>query len=420
MDATLEEKSLKSFRFSLLNVLLKIVFIFSALVALIASFDFLPLDENYVKVLFFYSLVNFVGYFLLRKHEKYYFLTVNLAMLSALFTFTVMSLTLLNDEFRFVWFFLISFSSFILAGRQYGFLITLFIVLIVSVLYLFANINFSLYAFLTFMSALFVFTLFANFFIQKTENDSLLLQSKVKEEVSKQKVQETMLLQQYRMANMGEMIDAIAHQWRQPLMQSNMMLLNMSESLDDEAYLESKINDLTHLNRHMSQTIDDFRNLLKDGKVKTTFSVASAIDEVLVLLKNSLREVSLNYEAKEFELLAYKNEFMQVLITFISNAIEALKEIEKKHLSIRVKEEYNILYVEVEDSAGGIEPQIMEKIFDPYFTTKEQSGGTGLGLYIAKIIVEQNLNGSLEVVNSKEGAKFIVGLPMSNEIEESK
>jgi len=418
MDVTLEEKSLKLFRFSLLNMLLKIVFIFSSLVALIASFDFLPLDENYVKILFFYSFVNFLAYYFLKKNEKYYFLAVNLAIFSALLTFTVMSLTVLNDEFRFVWFFLISFSSFILAGRKYGFIITLSIVLIVSILYLFANINFSLYAFLTFMSALFIFTLFANFFIKKTENDSFLLQSKVKEEVAKQKAQEQMLLQQYRMANMGEMIDAIAHQWRQPLMQSNMILLNMSESLDNEAYLKSKINNLTHLNRHMSQTIDDFRNLLKDGKVKTTFSVASAIDEVLVLLKNSLREVELRYEAKEVKLLSYKNEFMQVLITLISNAIEALEGVEDKYLFICVKEKESILYVQISDNAGGIEPQIMKKIFDPYFTTKEQSGGTGLGLYIAKIIVEQNLNGSLEVANSKEGTKFTVGLPMSNEIRE--
>jgi len=418
MDGTLEEKSLKLFRFSLLNMLLKIVFIFSSLVALIASFDFLSLDENYVKILFFYSFVNFSAYYFLKKNEKYYFLAVNLAIFSALLTFTAMSLTILNDEFRFVWFFLISFSSFILAGRKYGFIITLSIVLIVSILYLFANINFSLYAFLTFMSALFIFTLFANFFIKKTENDSFLLQLKVKEEVAKQKAQEQMLLQQYRMANMGEMIDAIAHQWRQPLMQSNMILLNMSESLDNEAYLKSKINDLTHLNRHMSQTIDDFRNLLKDGKVKTTFSVASAIEEVLVLLKNSLREVELRYEAKEVKLLSYKNEFMQVLITLISNAIEALEGVEDKYLSICVKEKESILYVQISDNAGGIEPQIMKKIFDPYFTTKEQSGGTGLGLYIAKIIVEQNLNGSLEVANSKEGTKFTVGLPMSNEIRE--
>jgi signal transduction histidine kinase len=412
MNVILEEKSLNLFRFSLLNMLLKIIFIFSFIVAIIASFDFLPLDANYEKILFFYSFVNLVAYYLLKKDVKYYFLAVNLAIFSALLTFTVMSITILHDEFRFVWFFLISFSSFILAGRKYGFIITFLIVVIVSALYLFTNIEFSLYAFLTFMSALFIFTLFANFFIEKTENDSMLLQEKVKEEVAKQEVQEQMLLQQYRMANMGEMIDAIAHQWRQPLMQSNMMLLNMSESLDDEVYLEKKINDLTRLNKHMSQTIDDFRNLLKDGKIKSTFSVTRAIDEVLVLLKNNLREVVLTYEVKEVKILSYKNEFMQVLITLISNALEALEDIEDKHLSICIKEENNMLYVEVSDNAGGVEPQIMKKIFDPYFTTKEQSGGTGLGLYIAKIIVEQNLNGSIEAENIKEGAKFTVILPL--------
>jgi C4-dicarboxylate-specific signal transduction histidine kinase len=130
------------------------------------------------------------------------------------------------------------------------------------------------------------------------------------------------------------------------------------------------------------------------------------------LLKNNLREISLSYESKEFELFSYKNEFMQVLITLISNALEALEDVENKHLAICVKEENNMLYVEVSDNAGGVEPQIMKKIFDPYFTTKEQSGGTGLGLYIAKIIVEQNLNGSIEAENIKEGAKFTVILPL--------
>ena len=412
MNVTLEEKSLKMFRFSLLNMLLKIVFTFSFMVAFIASVNFLPLDVSYEITLFFYAFINFLAYYLLKIDVKYYFLALNLAIFSALLTFTIMSLTIINDEFRFVWFFLISFSSFILAGRKYGFIITFFIVVIVSFLYLSANIEFSLYAFLTFMSALFIFTLFANFFIEKTENDSKLLQERVKEEVAKQKAQEQMLLQQYRMANMGEMIDSITHQWRQPLMQSNMMLLNMSESLDDKLYLEKKIEELSRLNSHMSQTIDDFRNLLKDGKSKSSFSVSSAIDEVLLLLKNNLRDVELSYERKEFELLSYKNEFMQVMITLISNALEVLEGVEPKHLIIEIRKVDKMLYVEVEDNAGGIEPTIMEKIFDPYFTTKEQSGGTGLGLYIAKIIVEQNLNGRINVENTKKGAKFTLVLPL--------
>jgi signal transduction histidine kinase len=367
-----------------------------------------------MSVLYLYTAISFFAYFLLKQSQKNYFTSLHMALFSSLLTFTLMSLTLVNDEFRLVWFFLISFSAFILGGKGYGFVLTILISTIVMWLFIFADINLSFYALLTFFCALFVFNTFAYYFLNKIENDATYLESRVKEEVAKQQEQEQMLLQKYRMANMGEMIDAIAHQWRQPLMQSNMILLNMYDSLDDEVYLEKKINDLTRLNKHMSQTIDDFRNLLKDGKIKSTFNGARAIDEVLVLLKNNLREVELSYESKEFELLSYKNEFMQVLITLISNALEALEDVEEKHLSILVKEVNNMLYVEVSDNAGGVDLKIMEKIFDPYFTTKKQSGGTGLGLYIAKIIVEQNLNGSIEVENTKEGAKFTVGLTMSN------
>jgi len=314
MSNTLEEKSLNLFRFSLLTTFLKVTFIVSLTIAILSVFDFFPLNDNYEKLLFVYSLVNFLAYYLFTKNTKNYFLAVNIAIGSSLVIFTAMSLTILHDEFRFVWFFLISFSSFILAGKKYGFIVTFIISIIISSLYLFANINFSLYAFLTFVLALFVFSLFAKFFIEKIENDSALLQEQVKNEVLKQQVQEQMLLQQYRMANMGEMIDAIAHQWRQPLMQSNMMLLNMLDELDNEVYLEEKIVDLSKLNTHMSQTIDDFRNLLKDGRVKTTFSISDAIDEVLFLLKNNLGDIELRYESKHLEVLSYKNEFMQVLI----------------------------------------------------------------------------------------------------------
>ncbi len=406
------DSTLALFRFLLLKKILFTSFFFAFFVATLSIVDIFPLGTIYTNVLYGYSFINLIVFYLFKKLKIHYFSALNMALFFSLIMFTVMSLTLLDDEFRFVWFFLISFSSFILGGKYYGFSIAFIIAFIVLYIYFFLDVNLSLYALLTFFSALFVFNIFAYYFLKKIENDEMYLESRIEEEVEKQQEQEQILLQKYRMANMGEMIDSIAHQWRQPLMQSNMMLLNMSESLDDKLYLEKKIEELSRLNSHMSQTIDDFRNLLKDGKSKSSFSVSSAIDEVLLLLKNNLRDVELSYERKEFELLSYKNEFMQVMITLISNALEALEGIEPKHLIIEISKVDKMLYVEVEDNAGGIEPTIMEKIFDPYFTTKEQSGGTGLGLYIAKIIVEQNLNGRINVENTKKGAKFTLVLPI--------
>jgi C4-dicarboxylate-specific signal transduction histidine kinase len=333
-----------------------------------------------------------------------------MAIFSSLVTFTLMATIVVYDEFRLVWFFLISFASFILLGKRYGLLITAIIIVIVWSLYSMVDMKLSLYTILTFMTALFVFNLFSFYFLQKIEHDSLTLQARVKEEVEKQQLQEQMLLQKYRMANMGEMIDAIAHQWRQPLMQSNMILLNMDDGLDDEvdkSYLKEKIVELTQLNRHMSQTIDDFRGLLSDGKKRETFEMADVVDEVLRVMKNSLREVNVRYEeGQTFSVLGYKNELMQVVITLLSNALEALEEIENPTIVIELNTKERTL--SVEDNAGGVEPKIIEKIFDPYFTTKEQSGGTGLGLYVSKIIVEQNMQGKLLVTNEKEGAKFSI------------
>ena len=398
------------YRISLLKKLLITVSFLTLFIATLAGVNIFPLDTFYIGILYGYSFINLFAYYLLKRDIKYYIISVNMAIFSSLVTFTLMATIVVYDEFRLVWFFLISFASFILLGKRYGLLITAIIIVIVWSLYSMVDMKLSFYTILTFMTALFVFNLFSFYFLQKIEHDSFRLQERVNEEVAKQQLQEQMLLQKYRMANMGEMIDAIAHQWRQPLMQSNMILLNMDDGLDDEVdsdYLKEKIVELTQLNRHMSQTIDDFRGLLSDGKKREMFEMADVVDEVLRVMKNSLKEVNVRYEeGQNFSVLGYKNELMQVVITLLSNALEALEEIENPTIIIELNTKERTL--SVEDNAGGVEPKIIEKIFDPYFTTKEQSGGTGLGLYVSKIIVEQNMQGKLMVVNEKEGAKFSI------------
>ena len=410
MGRSLEEKSLNSFRVSLLLTLLKMVVLFSVLTAIFSLLKFFPLERNYTYLLFVYTLAIFSLYLLLKRDSAYYTYILHISMIFSLFIIGSMSLHLVHDEFRFVWFFLIAFSAFILGGKRYGFLITLLISLMVLALYLFTDVHLSLFAVATFYSALFIFTLFAYYFLKKIESDSNLLQERVKEEIAKQQLQEQMLLQKYRMANMGEMIDTIAHQWRQPLIQSNMILLNMDDGLDDDVektYLKEKIVDLSRLNSHMSQTIDDFRELLSDGKKRIEFDMNDVVDEVLRVMKNSLRDVTVHYEEGEnFSVLGYKNELMQVIITLLSNALEALKNTENPTIIIEVNVKKRTL--SIKDNAGGVKPKVIEKIFDPYFTTKEQSGGTGLGLYVSKIIIEQNMQGKLMVVNEKEGAKFSI------------
>jgi len=411
-----KNKNLFEFRLNLLKTVLLMAFTFSLFIATLAFFNIFPLDKMYMLVLYAYGLIHLFVYLLIKSSSTYFFMAINIIIVSSLFTFAVMTITVLHDEFRLVWFFLTAFGAFILGGKNYGIIVTLLISLIVISLYTLYEINLSPYAIFTFFAALIMFNTFAFYFLRKIENDAIYLEKKVIEEVEKQQIQEEMLLRQYRMVNMGEMIDAIAHQWRQPLMQNSMMLLNLYDAIEDDEfdkeYVLNKIERLSSVTSHMSQTIEDFRKLLQNDKEVSTFAVDESIKEVLALLKNNLKEIEVVQTKTNFAVLGLKSEFVQVLIILISNAIEVLNEkaLSSEYIYIGLEKEDDCIKINIEDNAGGIDEIIMGKIFDPYFSTKQVQGGTGLGLYIAKIIVEQNMKGQLNVSNTSKGAKFQIKL----------
>jgi signal transduction histidine kinase len=413
---SLKDKNLFIFRFELLQAILSLSFALSIFIATLALFDIFPLIFTYMLILYGYGLINLLVLLLIKYNKNYYFLAINIIVFSSLFTFTVMTKTMLHDEFRLVWFFLTSFASFILGGKIYGFIVNVLIAFIVLLLYFFSDINLSAYAIFTFFVALLVFNTFAFFFLKKIENDSKYLEERVIEEVKKQQMQEEILLRQYRMANMGSMIDAIAHQWRQPLMQTNMALLNIYDAIEcdyiDRPYVLNKIENLSKVVSHMSKTIENFRRLLTQDKELTLIKLDEIMEEILNLMTNNLKEIAFGYKKNDLQVLALNSELIQVLIILLSNSIEVLNEkaIKYKTLEIKVEELAEFIEISVEDNAGGIEKSIMSKIFDPYFTTKTEQGGTGLGLYIAKIMVEQNMQGLLSVSNTEEGVKFTIRL----------
>jgi signal transduction histidine kinase len=413
---SLKDKNLFIFRFELLQAILSLSFALSIFIATLALFDIFPLIFTYMLILYGYGLINLLVLLLIKYNKNYYFLAINIIVFSSLFTFTVMTKTMLHDEFRLVWFFLTSFASFILGGKIYGFIVNVLIAFIVLLLYFFSDINLSAYAIFTFFVALLVFNTFAFFFLKKIENDSKYLEERVIEEVKKQQMQEEILLRQYRMANMGSMIDAIAHQWRQPLMQTNMALLNIYDAIEcdsiDRPYVLNKIENLSKIVSHMSKTIENFRRLLTQDKELTLIKLDEIMEEILNLMTNNLKEIAFGYKKNDLQVFALNSELIQVLIILLSNSIEVLNEkaIKYKTLEIKVEELAEFIEISVEDNAGGIEKSIMSKIFDPYFTTKTEQGGTGLGLYIAKIMVEQNMQGLLSVSNTEEGVKFTIRL----------
>ncbi|MGB0989691.1 MAG: HAMP domain-containing sensor histidine kinase [Halarcobacter sp.] len=243
------------------------------------------------------------------------------------------------------------------------------------------------------------------------------LEDKIQKEIRQRLQQEQILIQQSKLAAMGEMIGNIAHQWRQPLAQISAIHMNMKVTFDFEKfnkeYLNAKIKEANKLTSYMSQTIDDFQNFFKPQGEKELFSVEKACKDAYFIVESSLKYhgIELSFDVKEdSEVLGYKNEFSQVVLNLISNAKDILLErkVEEPQINIEIKGGESYAVVKVEDNAGGVREEILDKIFDPYFTTRHKTQGTGIGLYMAKNIIERNMHGFINVRNNDHGAIFTV------------
>ena len=230
---------------------------------------------------------------------------------------------------------------------------------------------------------------------------------------------EQLLVQQSRMAAMGEMLGNIAHQWRQPLNVLALMVQKLRFTFDkgqlDSETMRDEVSKAMNVIRHMSQTIDDFKDFLKEEKEIREFSVNSAVSATMALLEAQLKNANITVELdQESELLVtgHRNEFSHVVMNLITNARDALrdKEIESPKIVIRLFQEEGRKVVTITDNAGGVPDEIIGRIFDPYFTTKGPDKGTGIGLFMSKNIIEKNMHGRLSVRNSTEGAEFRIEL----------
>ncbi len=419
-----KDESLPLFRFSFLNVLMVFASFFTLMNSLVSMSGVVDFGPVFEKGTLFYVIVSVFVIYALRKNKAYYPYVVNFFIATSLSLFYFVLLTRPEDEFRLVAFFLALFISYVLLGKKYGVLI--YFLIIGSIIFIDINYALSLsdFALSTFFSFFTIFSIFLFFFLRKVEMDVLefqVLNLELKESVlkeTKQRIeQEQMLLRQCRMADMGVMLDSIAHQWRQPLMHINSILLNMDEAVKSEKYdsqiLVKEVEEIGSLTEHMSRTIEDFRHLFKPEQNSEVFELGSVVKDVLVLLKNQFFDIDLNVKnPEEITIDGNKTELMQVLIIILSNSVEALKlqKIDNKKIDITLQQLGNEVSILIEDNAGGINSNHLEKIFDPYFTSKKQSGGTGLGLYIAKIIITQKMDGVLSVVNTSSGAIFSITL----------
>lgn len=245
------------------------------------------------------------------------------------------------------------------------------------------------------------------------------LDSRVREEVSRNMTNERLMIQQARLAAMGEMIGNIAHQWRQPINTLNLILANIKDAYEydelDKPYLDEAVSKGERLIQSMSSTIDDFRNFFKPNKAKCDFSLRKAIDDTINLIGPGLKSHNISViiaEGGDILSHGFPNEFSQVLLNILTNAKDALLErrIADGSIEIRLDCDEHQAFVAIRDNAGGIPEDISHKIFDPYFSTKEK--GTGIGLYMSKMIME-NMGGNITAQNVEGGAEFTLALPKS-------
>ena len=239
-------------------------------------------------------------------------------------------------------------------------------------------------------------------------------------DVTELKTKDELILMQSRYVAMGQMIGMIAHQWRQPLsiiaMDVNNTLVDMAMGKVDEKELEKSSRHILAQTEYLSNTINDFRNFFLVDNTIQSVSAQTVLEEIQSLLAASLKyhEISLEIQNKVLGAIAInKGELTQVLINVINNAKDAVAERAKddKKIWIDVGEDENSIVFEVRDNGGGIKTSIMDKIFDPYFTTKNSLNGTGLGLYMSKLIVVQHFKGTITAQNKDEGVCFTVRLP---------
>lgn len=238
------------------------------------------------------------------------------------------------------------------------------------------------------------------------------LEAKVKEKMEENLMQHQLLQEQSKLAAMGEMIGAIAHQWRQPLNALGLSIQNLEynykDGLIDEAFIENYVRKNKITIKFMSQTIDDFRSFFRADKIKETFSVKIAIDSTLAMQSIYMEKHNIEFKllGKDFKVYGLRSEFQQVILSLLSNSKDALVRNRSDKRIIKISLEDNAIIFS--DNAKGIPEHILDKIFDPYFTTKKEGEGTGIGLYMSKMIVEDKMGGTITAYNHEDGAVFLL------------
>lgn len=256
----------------------------------------------------------------------------------------------------------------------------------------------------------------------KTINEEL--QVRVDKEVQRVREKDEMLITQSRNAALGEMINNIAHQWRQPITSIGLLVQNLEDVYEEgrlsKEYMRNAVEKALNQIEYMSQTINDFRNFFKTTKIRTKFSLRKSLDSVMNLASPQLmyHDLEVNIEGEDVILYGLENEFKQVILNVLMNAKDAILErmeegvLQAGYINVSIFRDEKSVVVKISDNGGGMAPDIMGRIFEPYFTTKFKKQGTGIGLYMTKAIVEKHMQGTIRAKNIEAGAEFSICLPL--------
>ncbi|MDP8220456.1 MAG: HAMP domain-containing sensor histidine kinase, partial [Candidatus Stygibacter frigidus] len=260
--------------------------------------------------------------------------------------------------------------------------------------------------------------------LEETNQELTDLKNKLEKEVdirlAELRDKDLLMIRQSRQAAMGEMIGNIAHQWRQPLNSIAVIIQDFLDAWDfgeiSREYLSEKINLCMSVINHMSQTIDDFRDFFSPDNMPMPFELDAQIMKTINILKDMYGKQGIEIipELNKSTITSYAREFSQVLINILNNSKDAIQENKAEDTNIHIFLETleNKVKIIIKDNAGGIPTEILEKVFDPYFTTKQDTNGTGLGLYMSKTIIEKHMKGKIKAVNHEKGAIFTITLPL--------
>ncbi len=416
------------FKVRLINTVMIIIVFTSTVFALLHYLSISPIGDFHAYANLLFAFSNLCLIIWLRASKDSYDKIVTLMIFSALATFTSALITIPNDEFRIMWFYITVFLAFFTGGILYGYATAAISILIILLSNAFFDLNLTGLSITTAVTGLIILTITVKVYTQKmidlersllSLNDSL--NSKVQTGIEELRKKDSYMLQQARMAQMGEMIAMIAHQWRQPLssitaISSNIQLaLALNEEISKET-LQKELLSIDQRTALLSNTIDDFRNFYNTDNQRNTFNLQQTISQAIEVLTPAIDNadvyIKVSYDLKQ-EINSFESEIIQVLMNIIKNAIDILKEKdEDRKISIRAYQDNISTYILIEDNGGGIDEKIISKIFEPYFSTKKEKNGMGLGLYMSKLIIHEHCKGELQVQNTKSGAVFTIALPL--------